>query len=284
MSRITLAILAILVACSLGGTGQPINGLDRVEPRSRPVLMTRAKHCYKMPNGEIWDGWMYAQYRDAIDKCLKRVSITQQQGMRVIKIRDDWQIANEQLAKAWEISTRGLGLLSDSHPPLWFNLRTSMKQCPFLYFNEKRPDKFTEIQKPQGVPQYTKVVKDWGDGVYEISMLFPAMGHGGVRTVRIDSASRVKGDSLTGEFFLWPDRSIEHPDPTIREKKDHRSVVYTVIDAADLRLTVTELLDAIEAKEVELFDWSVSRGAGSDPVWSRKRVEIHLKPKSPSSP
>ena len=86
---------------------------------------------------------------------------------------------------------------------------------------------------------------------------------------------------LTGEVFLWADSSLKHPDP----HAEPRAMVYRVIDAGAVRMSPSELLTAIEAGQMQLFDWRYSKTkSGNDVLWSRTEVSIRRKAIPPRTP
>ena len=272
-------IVACLVATLMPMMGlvQTSNPLSDVDPRDRKVLIERARHCYRMPDGTIWDGWGESQYREAINKCLVRLTIKRQTGMEFVKMGERWELRDQLRARAWGVTINrpGGGGAADS-PPLWFNPSVPEERRQFTYIDQAHPDVWTR----ESGAAYTGVKREWGKGYFDIEAFPLARGisHG---TVLIDAPTRIKDGVLRGEVFLWADSSLKHPDP----HAEPRAMVYRVIDAGAARLSPPELLTAIEAGQMQLYDWRYSQAkSGDDVLWSRSEVSIRRKATPPPTP
>lgn len=271
----TIALVA-LVLLSLGFT-QPRGALDDLTGRSRALLTQRAKTCYRMPDGVVWDAWGDAEHVRAAGHCWKKVNYTRQIGLRVVGAGSDWKCVDRDMADAWGIrdpdengpivhiaidygvgGSRTYGGAANNGPAWWYS-STATKDTPRpIYF-----DKDGAI----------RTGTDYGDNLFELRGRHDSF-------VKIDKPARLRGDQIVGTYFLWPDQTIAPPAPDrAGDIAAGIATVYRVIDADDLRMSAADLRKAVEAKEIVLYEWTYKRPAPDARVtWTRREIAIETRP------
>jgi hypothetical protein len=128
--------------------------LESVAESQRPLIRARAMHCYRMPDGSIWDGWGYLEFRKVLDHNLKQFDRVEpgraNPGQTIVEDRvvgTVWKIKPTRETRAWgligplaredgeiphgafEIDER---FKSHEIPPLWSCARAAEYSCPSL--------------------------------------------------------------------------------------------------------------------------------------------------------
>src|SRR5215471_10711291 len=109
MTRL-VSILLVFAAPSLGQAPSP-GALESIASGQRPLIRARAMHCYKMPDGQIWDGWAYFEQRKIIDYTVKAFDrVEPGQGVPGQTLVEDhvigtvWKVKPTREALAWGLS------------------------------------------------------------------------------------------------------------------------------------------------------------------------------------
>lgn len=263
------------------------SALERLVSPSRSVLLARARHIYRLPDGSVWDGHMLDRYRTALQRAVYRSESGN------LAVRD------ESLAEAWGIQwlwsdqpgsmskpvKSGRERVVRSSPlttnaPLWRSLRPAEPQRSpgFIYINESDPDYLLSLDGWQG--RYTSVTEPWPDGWFTIKQRHFASaqttGQLSVINVKTDSPRQCAGGRLLGEFFLWPDASLQFADPRAAAAANRR---YRYIPAAELRVSVEQLAEELEAGKFALSEFTFRRPAKDRPArWEESTLPVRFKP------
>ncbi len=248
-------------------TAPPPATLDSVAAGQRALIRARAMHCYKMPDGEIWDGSAYFEQRKAVDYSIKpfeRVEPgTPVPGQMILEdhaVGTIWKVRPTREARAWGLISYLAGGIDDGQipkgrfeasdrqrwlepPPLWSCVKSADYSWPFAYVDESEPDAYTRLTHGG----YLEVTREWGDGRYDFRGYSLDRGTlDGV--VQVPEPARfIKKDRFKGTFFLWP--LADAPAAA----SSHRA--WLLIPADDLRTTPDELADALLTGKAQLFDW-----------------------------
>jgi hypothetical protein len=263
-------MLVLLAALAAPANAQPkppaeTVTLDSISPSQRPLVRARAQHCYRMPDGTIWDGWAYFEQRKIIGYAIKAFDQVEpghaNPGQTLIEDRvvgTVWRVKPSREALAWGLSeqlgghdgdiTQGRFERSDRRrwvdaPPLWYSPAAQDYTWPFAYVDESEPDDFTRLTHGG----YLEITRDWGDGRYDFKGYSLDRGTlQGVVTVA-DPARFIKKDRFKGAFFLWPE-DAKATTPTARTS-------WRLIPADEIRTTPDQLAEALLTGAAQVIDW-----------------------------
>lgn len=241
--------------------------LMKVGAGARAAVARRARHVYRMPDGSVWDGAMYAEFRAALadyDNTRTRV---------ILPTR----------ARAWGFAEgrRAPARAGERPDPLWHSLqRPPAGQHPsFIYVNASSETLFERGQRPRA-----QVAKVHHGAVVEVNikefpgdehMRLPAsflFGSAHVAVLLPTGVGAREGGALRGEFFLVRDSTIERPRGLRPELH-----MYRYVHAHELRMTPEQYAAALLAGEAELVEWSFKRDRSRPEggfVWTRRVVDV----------
>lgn len=241
--------------------------LSQLSAEARAKAARRAKFVYRLPDGTVWDSFMYCEFREAL-RDFDATPAGAQPSSR---------------ARAWgfRAGSRGVAGPDERPHPLWHTLSPGRHDSlPFVYVNTAHATAADKGSKPMA--QIEKEVADRWFVVYvqeypksEIGRLPVSFASLGAARIVVNVPREVTarvGGSLEGEFFLVSDGDLERP----RGAPDgHRIARY--VHASRLRLNPEQYAAALLAGEVEMFEWSFRRTTdrmGEKFEWSRRVVPV----------
>lgn len=296
-----VALVAVL-GCAVLAPGQPVAPtapagprvtIESVAPANQALVRQRSRQFYRMPDGSIWDGWHFAEYRRVLDRNLKpfdRVEPGQAAPNQFIvegrPVGTVWKIKPGLESTAWALEenladeeglvggapgqdqrfrARGLETVDphtwEATPPLWSSLQGPDFTWPMAYVDETEPDDYT--RKRHG--SYLEITRIWGKDRYEFKGYALDTGEiDGIVTVP-DPARYVKDDRFKGRFFLWPEGQEEIGGKGRR--------LWRLIPADEARMTPDDLAAALLAGKAEIVTWEFEKVRGK-PMWKRSVRDI----------
>lgn len=240
-------------------------------PQSKRLLVDRARHIIRTPDGQLWDGWGEFEYRRIYANTLRKNATTTTRTRRVrtsantytdvpvsTTSTNSWEIIRSDDARAWGIKTTTFRAsdAGNQYPPLWRPLLASEESgsAPSVayadeivrlpYFRDKDIYHFsiTKIVSP------TSVIV--GDG---IAVQLPD-------DRRI--ATRDNASYLHGKFVLWNSGESE-----IWQYLPYNEVA---------TVTAQELYEAITAGKAHLYEWSY-RIVGRNILWEKSKIKLEYR-------
>jgi len=246
-----------------------------------------------MPDGTLWDGWNYLEYRKVLDRAVKPYDRIQpgaaNPGQTLIEDRavgTVWKIKPSTDAAAWNleenladsdglvggpptsnsrITPRGLETVNPrtwrDTPALWTSLQAPDNSWTFAYIDESDPDLYTRRRNTA----YLEITRIWADDRFEFTGYSLDSGHlDGIVTVP-DPKRYVTKDRFKGTFFLWP---IGREDNAAGGRR-----LWQLIPADDARITPDDLAAAILTGQAELAVWDTQR-IRDKVIWKRTIRDI----------
>lgn len=252
---------------------QPSSVLATLTPASRSAVLRRAPFVYELPDGSIWDGYYYHEFR------------------RVLNLYDTTSTSRPSVpaeCRAWGFTAkhRAPGGRKHRPHPLWTSVQakdTINFYTPFIYIDSTAPTPHEREAKP-----HAEVGKRLGLHLYEIKITefptdaisgmslphsFPVYGHATLPVLVPPQMKLKAGDSIKAEFFLITDPSIEVPSGAKQSTRKAARLVF----AKDLRISPDRYAAALLDGRAELVEWTWKRqrtAMGDEYVWTRTVVPI----------
>lgn len=241
--------------------------LSQLSAEARAKAPRRAKFVYRLPDGTVWDSYMYCEFREAL-RDFDATPAGAEPSSR---------------ARAWgfRAGSRRVAGLGERPHPLWHTLAPGRHDyLPFVYVNTAHATAADKGSRPMA--QIEKEVADRWFVVYvqeyqksEIGRLPESFAPLGVVRIVVNVPREVRarvGGSLEGEFFLVSDGKLERP-----KGAPDGHLIARYVHASRLRLNAEQYAAALLAREVEMIEWSFRRTTdrmGEKFEWSRRVVPV----------
>lgn len=236
-----------------------VSALERLPAECREAVKRRAKFVYELPDGSVWDGYWYFEFRRVL------AAYDRAKGKSVPAECAAWGFSEER---------RGPGK-KDSRPhPLWRCVSSDKDYTPFYYIDSGKQagGRQAEVGKEVGERVYEVTLREFPGASSSDSLWLPYSFHLGFARIAVEIPASMgikEGDELVGEYFFLRDE--ETPDP-----KNPGQRAYKVVHASDLRMTPERYAAAVLEGRVEIVEWDWKKETGRlGPryEWTRTVVE-----------